>query len=598
LAKNAGNQDIEKLLHAATNGKSAWARRNALRVLGQFCWKESKCRTVGGLGCKMNRPCALLLVGPQKQPFMSELHRRILKESHEKPLDDALWIAGTYFKPFGALKSRYESIATGTKFSPITRVRAVQAWNLLVSVQTSQSAADIKFLAKGLSILAIPAIPRIMATTAQYMMASLKTDQKAIVKSLLSSALHTDHSLVDKINLASALDRYDGDQKASMKIRKDTATQYLNNSVAATMMGNRVTVRSSFARNITSCWLTLIQREWRAFQELLGPQFAAPLNASSHCGPINVVVFPDYKAYHSYMEAFVGFAANAGGLFIKKYKTLFTFQRTAAISYISVEELILHEFGHYLQGCYIFPGSFGTQAYNRQPKGVFDEGLAEFWATLNFNQQGCYSMPLRENYMKRICRNQMYPGWNLDHLLHDRKGYDQNGVFHYMQAYTLMYFMGTKHRDTLRSVLQRIRAGTYDVDSWESMTGKNVAEWNSLWKAELKNYCSPAVHQRYEQHCPLRKPDDGMHSCHTQGHGFHPQLWHTSTVLKNSRDLGEDADLLDQDDDESIGVDTQQSDDYQGRVESHIFLGQRESQRTHDLRGVQDLGPDDVPVDV
>merc|ERR1712096_314355 len=110
------------------------ARRNALRVLGQFCWSSSGCRALHGQGCRMNRACAILLVGNEKDKFKAELQERILKETKDKPLDDALWISSTYFKPFVQLKRRYEAIAKDLKLPPVTRVRAVQSWNGLVSV--------------------------------------------------------------------------------------------------------------------------------------------------------------------------------------------------------------------------------------------------------------------------------------------------------------------------------------------------------------------------------------------------------------------------------------------------------------------------------
>lgn len=228
------------------------------------------------------------------------------------------------------------------------------------------------------------------------------------------------------------------------------------------------------------------------------------------------------------MTAFVGFAANAGGLYVKKFNTLFTFQRTEKSSYISVEELILHEFGHYLQGCYVLPGTFGSEHYDEQPKGFLDEGLAEFWGTLNFDKKGCYSLPLRENYMKRVCRNGLYPEWSLNELVNARKGYDESGVFHYMRAYTLNYFLATQHMPVLQTILKLLRNDTYRESQWENVTGKSISEWDTLWHNAIRDYCNPKKIQVYPWECPVTDEDDKYASCALTGHGYSTTLWNTA----------------------------------------------------------------------
>merc|ERR1712216_29422 len=96
LGDRAGSATIQKLITMASKQPKPMARRNALRVLGQFCWSSSGCRALHGQGCRMNRACAILLVGNEKEKFKAELQERILKETKDKPLDDALWISGTY----------------------------------------------------------------------------------------------------------------------------------------------------------------------------------------------------------------------------------------------------------------------------------------------------------------------------------------------------------------------------------------------------------------------------------------------------------------------------------------------------------------------
>jgi len=543
LAPEAGSGKVLKpLLKEAASGTNPWARRNAMRVMGQFCWTISNCKAVGGVGCVLDKACHALLKGKYNQTFYNVLEKRIKEENNDKPLDDAMWIAGAFFKPFPGLKHRYEEILISSHFPPLTRVRAAQSWNGLVSAQKKQSSGDLAFLQKALKITDIPAIPRLMSVSAQFIMASLTKKQKTVVDGALQRSVDKDKNLLDRVDVAQAIDRYQGNNKASMKLKRWIVTNYFSSTFKSYFKGNRIVIRSSFDNSTTQCWDAMVKREWRAFEELLGPEFqkaiptnkthADPKQSKTGCGPINILVFPDNKAYHSYMTAFVGFAANAGGLYVKKFNTLFTYQRTSQESFITVEELILHEFGHYLQSCYVLPGTFGTARYDKEPKGFVDEGLAEFWATLNFNNKGCYSLPLRENYMKRICRNDMYPKWHLRNLITDRKGYDEQGVFHYMQAYSLNYFLMTEHRPVAHKILHELKHNRYNDTLWEEMTGKHIDTWNSLWHISLDQYCSKTRPQHYPLKCPASKPDDGFHKCTVVGHGFSKKLWHTALQVK------------------------------------------------------------------
>ena len=129
----------------------------------------------------------------------------------------------------------------------------------------------------------------------------------------------------------------------------------------------------------------------------------------------------------------------------------------------------------------------------------------------------------------------MYPKWHLRDLITDRKGYDKKGVFHYMQAYTLNYFLMTKHRSVARKILHELRHDRYNDTRWEEITGKRIDDWNSLWHIALDQYCSKTRPQHYPVKCPASKPDDGFHNCVVAGHGYSKQLWHTAAVLKGNK---------------------------------------------------------------
>lgn len=136
--------------------------------------------------------------------------------------------------------------------------------------------------------------------------------------------------------------------------------------------------------------------------------------------------------------------------------------------------------------------------------------------------------------MKRICRNQLYPEWKLKDLIHARKGYDVQGVFHYMRAYSFNYFMMTEHLDAVRNVLRQVRNYTYDVHQFPKLTGKSVAQWDGLWHKAMKSYCSRHEVQHYPWTCPeLQETEDYGH-CQLIGQGYHKTLWHSE---RNSHGL-------------------------------------------------------------
>jgi len=189
--------------------------------------------------------------------------------------------------------------------------------------------------------------------------------------------------------------------------------------------------------------------------------------------------------------------------------------------------------------------------------------------------------------MKRVCRNQQYPKWDLAKLLSERQGYDQGGVFHYMQAYTFQYFLATRHLSTLRKVLAALRANTYKRKNWAQITGKPVAEWNRLWHIALGEYCSKAAIQTYPVKCPSAMPNDGQKSCVVVGHGYSHKLWHVTPVATHE-DLGESDDVLNVGDRDDLFSDTEQEYHSAGQRSAGPAAQEDTKQhvRRHDDRGM------------
>ncbi|WP_061221823.1 collagenase ColA [Leptospira weilii] len=86
----------------------------------------------------------------------------------------------------------------------------------------------------------------------------------------------------------------------------------------------------------------------------------------------------DYRVYHPFL---FDMATNNGGIYIEKDKSFYTYQRTSAESIYTLEELLRHEYVHYLVGRFIIPGMWGQgPVYANERLTWFDEGIAEFLA--------------------------------------------------------------------------------------------------------------------------------------------------------------------------------------------------------------------------
>ncbi|WP_082278197.1 collagenase ColA [Leptospira interrogans] len=84
----------------------------------------------------------------------------------------------------------------------------------------------------------------------------------------------------------------------------------------------------------------------------------------------------DYEAFHPFL---FDLPTNNGGIYIERDKTLYTYQRTPAESRYTLEELLRHEYSHYLVGRFIIPGLWSqTSAHDNERLTWFEEGIAEF----------------------------------------------------------------------------------------------------------------------------------------------------------------------------------------------------------------------------
>ena len=95
---------------------------------------------------------------------------------------------------------------------------------------------------------------------------------------------------------------------------------------------------------------------------------------------LTLVIYGSPQEYQTYQPFLYGLSTNNGGIFIEGWGTLFTYDRTPAQSIYTLEELLRHEYTHYLDSRYLITGSFGESGtlYEGNRLVWYNEGLAEY----------------------------------------------------------------------------------------------------------------------------------------------------------------------------------------------------------------------------
>ncbi len=94
---------------------------------------------------------------------------------------------------------------------------------------------------------------------------------------------------------------------------------------------------------------------------------------------LTLVIYGSPAEYALYQPFLYGLSTANGGIYIEAWTTLFTYERTPQESIFTLEELLRHEYVHYLDGRYMIEGGFygpGT-LYENGLIDTYGEGLAE-----------------------------------------------------------------------------------------------------------------------------------------------------------------------------------------------------------------------------
>jgi hypothetical protein len=95
---------------------------------------------------------------------------------------------------------------------------------------------------------------------------------------------------------------------------------------------------------------------------------------------LTLVIYGSPADYGQYQPFLFGLPTNNGGIFIEGDSHLYTYDRTPAESIYTLEELLRHEYTHYIDSRYLITGSFGQAGtlYDNNRMVWHNEGLAEF----------------------------------------------------------------------------------------------------------------------------------------------------------------------------------------------------------------------------
>lgn len=101
-------------------------------------------------------------------------------------------------------------------------------------------------------------------------------------------------------------------------------------------------------------------------------------------GKLTIKIYGTRQEYEDYQWFLYDLPTSNGGIYIEDDGVIYTYERTPAESIYTLEELLRHEYSHYLIGRYLIEGFWGqVPIYDNNRMVWFDEGFAEFltWST-------------------------------------------------------------------------------------------------------------------------------------------------------------------------------------------------------------------------
>lgn len=116
-----------------------------------------------------------------------------------------------------------------------------------------------------------------------------------------------------------------------------------------------------------------------AFDSMLGPLVPVPGDENDE---LTLVVYGSRADYRRFQPFLFGLSTDNGGIYIEQWGTLFTYERTPQESVYTLEELLRHEYVHYLDARFNVSQEWGDggSLYVESDIRWYVEGMAEFFA--------------------------------------------------------------------------------------------------------------------------------------------------------------------------------------------------------------------------
>lgn len=498
LAPIATTDTITALLSRVGNETRGWARRNAARVLLRF-------------GDRPAPDSARTLVRTTRATDISAaMALRLTADTDSDLLADAIYLLDAVYYPYFAMQPALEALTSNTARTSDTRFRAIAALTRLLYAKSGLlPQADFDFLWAQLHSDDVYVRAQAAYGCERVRDNQITTPQRTQMVDELNAVWGTETELQVRVYIARALDRFAGNTTLQTQLKNDYEATHLPN----TATGDGVTVRSGLPAGELPAFVSLLEQERAAFFDMLGAPFATAVAGDTNPAMV-LVVFDTMAHYREYMASFIGYGAYAGGLYLENSGTLYTYQRTPAESTYTVEELIQHEFGHYLNGRYVYPGTFTSSGYHTEPKAWHDEGFAEVLGGLTFPTSTTYELPLRALQVQRLCAA---PFRNLGDLITQREGYDQSGTFDYDNGWSFQYFLYTQRKASSLAIFSAYRDTTYTVASFASIAGvASVTALETEWHDAMQAWCDVvplSLHRTTASRSPLSSASSPIHPC-------------------------------------------------------------------------------------
>lgn len=474
LTQSVRFQDIKQLFEIARNSEIPWSRRNAIRVLGRMLEQP---------GSDVTDILVSKILSGQIAELMLD---RLLHDSSEDVLLDAIWILDTFFHPAFETQLALSRLSQNEQVSPELRFRSMASITRLIQSKERLGTKDMVFLEKSLESTDPWVRGYAAFATLSIQELPIRPYQERRIVAALEEAYSAESEFSTKAAIAQAIDGFQGSE-----LLTELRFGFEQAKLAQNLSDGNIKVRSGLSLDEIPPRVYRMQEVEQAFFDKFGQAINNPTPESTN-DSIELLLFANEVDYQEYMDAFVGYGSDAGGLYLESNSTLYTYERDPNESRFTVEHLIQHEYTHYLTGRYVFPGLWSDPGYHEEPKGWIDEGVAEYFAELELDENGVYISTAPTGRLLDICDNTS--NQSLSTLIAQRAGYDEPGTFSYDLAWSFVKYLIENHPASINNLLRSFREDSYQLDQAATLLGfESVESIEADWLNSLRTQCAELI---------------------------------------------------------------------------------------------------------